>query len=266
MADFCTQAIMLRRIPYGDYDLILTLLTPEHGKISAFARSARKDGRRYQGAAIEPFSVIRASMKTGRSRLPALTEAVLVDPLAALRTDVLKTAYASYWGELVDAESEENAPSPGGYALLYEALTALDGDKIGTTILNLLFQLKFARLAGFFPALNRCRSCRTPLDTVCSRQTVIDIASGTMVCANCVSTEIRRSYRMSVGTIKALLWLDKAGISDAPRIRLTQESIEECVRFFEAFIPHHLGRHPRSLAFLDHIRNRREKGRMYHVG
>lgn len=255
---------MLRRIPYGDYDLIVTLFTPDHGKISVFAKSAKRDARRFSGA-LEPFSVLKAVLRTGRGKLPALEETVLVDPLATLRADIRKTAYASYWSELVGVGSEEGAPLPGGYLLLHEALTALDRDRIEKTALNVLFQLKFARLSGFFPGLSHCHSCKTLLDAVAPHDVAVDIASGGMICGDCIS-RVSRPHRLSKGTIKALLWLETADIQKASRIRFTRESLEECVRFLEAFIPHHLGHRPRSLAFLKHIRSRREEGRIYHVG
>ena len=264
MADFSTSAIMLRRIPYGDYDLILTLFTPDHGKISVFAKSAKRDVRRFSGA-LEPFSILKAVLKTGRGKLPALSEAALVDPLATLRADIRKTAYASYWCELVGTGSEEGAPQPGGYPLLHEALMALDRDRVGKTTLNVLFQLKFARLSGFFPELTRCLSCKTPLDAVAPRGVAVDIASGGMVCGDCIP-RILRPYRLSKGTIKALLWLETENIQKASRIRFTRESLKECVGFLEAFISHHLGHSPRSLAFLKHIRSRREEGPIHHVG
>jgi DNA repair protein RecO (recombination protein O) len=63
-----------------------------------------------------------------------------------------------------------------------------------------------------------------------------------------------------------LLWLGTADIQKASRIRFTPASLEEAVRFLEAFISHHLGHQARSLAFLTHIRSRREEGRTHHVG
>ena len=255
---------MLRRIPYGDDDLVLTLFTPDHGKISVFAKSARKDVRRFSGA-LEPFTLLKTVLRTGRGKLPSIAEAALVDPLPSLRTDIRKTAYAGYWSELIVISSEEGSPQPGGYLLLHEALKALDRDIIGKTALSILFQLKFARLSGFFPGLTHCRFCKISLDAASPRDVGVNIASGGMVCGDCVS-RIPRPHRLSKGAIKALLWLEKADIQKASRIRFTPKSIEECVRFLEAFIPYHIGHPPRSLAFLKHISSRREEGRIYHVG
>ena len=264
MADHSTSAITLRRIPYGDHDLVLTLLTPDHGKIPVFARSAKKDPGRFSGA-IEPFSVLTALFRRGRGKLPTLVEATLVDPLETLRADLHKTAYASYWSELVCAGSEEGAPQFAAYRLLHDAFTALDRDTLGKTALNVFFLSKFAGLSGFFPELTHCRHCKAPLDDNTPPVVAIDIPSGGMVCARCLPS-IPRLHKISKGTIKALIWLGTADIQKASRIRVNPASLEEAVRFLEAFISHHLGHQARSLAFLTHIRSRREEGRAHHVG
>lgn len=45
-----TTALVLDRVPYGDADLVLTLLTRDGGLLSALARSARGSRRRFAGA------------------------------------------------------------------------------------------------------------------------------------------------------------------------------------------------------------------------
>jgi DNA repair protein RecO (recombination protein O) len=266
MPDFSTPAIMLRRIPYGDHARILTLLTPDHGKISVFARSARKDCRRFSGA-LEPFRILHAVIGDGRGRLAVLKEARTSDPLEALRSDFRSAALASYWCELVLSGTEEGAPQPDGYRLLHGALTALDRRHMAPAALNILFQLHFARLSGFFPALTRCRSCGVALDAA-PDAVAVDIASGAMVCGRCFSGYgTHPLHSLSKGAMKALLWLAAADIQTAGRIRLNPGTRDACTRFLEAFIPYHLGRRPRSLDFLTHIRSRkREEGRICHVG
>jgi hypothetical protein len=94
-----TPAILLRRINYGDYDLILTLLTQTEGKVSVMAKAAKKSVKRF-GGALELFSEVTAVFSSGPGRkLPFLQEAVLVQPFSNIRSNILKTAYASYWSE-----------------------------------------------------------------------------------------------------------------------------------------------------------------------
>lgn len=49
MSTFSTSAILLRRSSYGDYDLIVTLLSLEKGKITVIAKNAKKSRKRFPG-------------------------------------------------------------------------------------------------------------------------------------------------------------------------------------------------------------------------
>ena len=57
MSSFSTPAIILRRIDFGDYDLIVTIFTLNKGKISVIAKSAKKSKKRFAGI-LELFSVL----------------------------------------------------------------------------------------------------------------------------------------------------------------------------------------------------------------
>ena len=56
MSDFCTDAILLRKIEYGDHDYIITFLTRSRGKICVIAKNAKKSVKRFSGA-LDLFSV-----------------------------------------------------------------------------------------------------------------------------------------------------------------------------------------------------------------
>ncbi|HEV8244483.1 MAG TPA: recombination protein O N-terminal domain-containing protein, partial [Polyangiaceae bacterium] len=45
-----SEALVVRRVEYGDSDLVLGLFTQKLGRISALARGARRSQRRFGGA------------------------------------------------------------------------------------------------------------------------------------------------------------------------------------------------------------------------
>lgn len=57
-----TLALVLRRTPYRDADLVVTLFTESMGQISAIARAARKSQRRF-GGSLEPFHTLSAELE-----------------------------------------------------------------------------------------------------------------------------------------------------------------------------------------------------------
>ena len=87
MPVFSTPAILLRRVEYGDYDLILTFLSLERGKITLFAKAAKKSTRRF-GGILQLFSMLEIVGTASRGKgLPVLQEAALEHPFSEIRAE-----------------------------------------------------------------------------------------------------------------------------------------------------------------------------------
>ena len=96
MPSFSTPAIILRRLDYSDYDLIVTVFTLEKGKLSLIAKYAKKSSRRFAGQ-LELFSLLDIVASTSRKGgMPILQETALKDPYSAIRSNFQHAAYASY--------------------------------------------------------------------------------------------------------------------------------------------------------------------------
>lgn len=253
MSVFSTPAILLRRLDYGDYDLILTFLSLQRGKISLIAKSAKKSTKRFAGT-LELFSLIEVVGSTGKRRgLPVLQEAALVSPYATIRCDINKTAYASYWCELIYNWLEKNQVQTQIYYLLKYVLGELDSGSSTPAELSVLFQMRLLSLSGHRPNLSQCANCGKKLETIDTQQVAFDVARGAILCQGCVSGSGGR-IRLSKGTIKQLIWVENADLLKASRVRFGAQALTESSELLEAFAPYVLGQQPRSLRFLRQIR------------
>ena len=164
MPVFSSPAVLLRRLDYGDFDLILTLLSLQRGKISLIAKYAKKSTKRFAGM-LELFSLMEVVASTGKGRgLPVLQEATLISPFSTIRNDISKTAYASYWCELINNWVEENQKQGPLFFLLKDVLTQLDSGDSAAAQISILFQMKFLHLTGHGPNLRQCGRCRKNLE------------------------------------------------------------------------------------------------------
>lgn len=244
---------MLRRTDFGDYDLIITFFSLSRGKISVIAKSAKKSTKRFSGV-LELFSGLEIVCREPRVKgLPVLEEATLRHPFAGIRADIYKTAYASYWVELVQGWIEENEKQVGLYRLLEYVLRQLDGGKVPEAALSVLFQMRFMRLCGLSPNLINCSSCKAEIDQTHNNNLAVDLSKGGIICNRC-DAGLPRQMVLSKGTIKQLIWAESDNISTAGRIRFTPLALKEGQIFLENFVPFHLGKKPRSLSFLQQIR------------
>jgi DNA repair protein RecO (recombination protein O) len=253
MPVFSSPAVLLRRLDYGDFDLILTLLSLQRGKISLIAKYAKKSTKRFAGI-LELFSLMEVVASTGKGRgLPVLQEATLISPFSTIRHDIIKTAYASYWCELINNWVEENQKQVQLFFLLKHVLTELDSGESAAAQISILFQMKLLHLTGHGPDLRRCGRCRKNLEIMEPNQVVFDIAKGTILCDGC-SPGASDRIRLSKGTLKQLIWLETGGLKKASRIRFGTQALKEALEFLETFVPYVMGVHLRSLRFLKQIR------------
>jgi DNA repair protein RecO (recombination protein O) len=250
---YSTSAILIRRVEYGDYDLILSFLTRDNGKISVIAKSAKRSKRRF-GGVLELFNALNIVVASGRGKgLALLQEASLIYPLLHISTDILKTAYASYWAELVNTWVEEGELQVETYDLLNYALTELDAGDVSSEVLSVIFQMKFLSLSGLCPNLSHCCTCRKDMEATSRFRVNVDFSKGGVVCESCTPFETE-AHCLSKGTIKQLQWIGGNALGKAARIRFSKGALRESLRFLEGFVPYHLGKEPKSLRFLRQIR------------
>jgi DNA repair protein RecO (recombination protein O) len=253
MSSFSTPAIVLRRIDYGEYDFVITLFTLKNGKISVIAKTAKKSKKRF-GGILELFSVLDVVCNIGRRKgLPVLQEAALKHPFFDIRSSTLKTAYASYWAELINQWMESGQKQVQLYRLFQYVLRELDSCRVSEAALSILFQMKFLTISGLAPNLRQCSVCRIEVEKVKETRIRFDFAKGGILCDGCASKTLQKTF-LSKGIIKQLLWIEKGDLVKAVRIRFTSDALREGLEFLETFVPYHVGKEPRSLKFLHQIR------------
>ena len=255
ISSFTTSAILLKRINFGDYDLILTIFTQTQGKITVIAKSARKSRRRFCGA-IDLFSLSQLVFKQGRGRLPALQEASVLYPFSHIRSDIIKTAYACYFAEIVHHWMEPNAVQTQVFDLLYQVLDRLDSSRLPDEILSIVFQMALLTFSGISPCLDTCCLCHAEMNRLNENRIRVNITKGGIICNSCGRDSAPGLY-LSRAAIKQLQWMECGNWNKISRIRFSSGFIQEALKFLEVFVPYHLGKEPRSLSVLQKLRNAR---------
>ena len=181
--ELASNAYVLRTRPYGELDVIATLLTDTHGKITGIAKAAKHSRRRF-GGTLEPFIHVRAVFRQRpHADLVLLVRCELVEAFRSFSADVDRFAAGSYVLDLVDRMTIGRDSSREVYRLLHEALALLDG---GTPVEPLLraFELHLLTASGYEPALDRCRGCGVDLGRADTAFLVVE--RGGLACRRCV--------------------------------------------------------------------------------
>lgn len=150
MQDFIyVTGIILRQAPAGEYDRRVTLLTKERGKITAFARGARKQGNRL-AAATNSFVFGRYKLIPGRNAY-TMTEAEVQNYFEELMTDVEGACYGMYFAEIADYYTRENNDELMMLKLLYQTLKALGSPKLPRPLVRCIYECKAIAVNGEYP-------------------------------------------------------------------------------------------------------------------
>ena len=141
-----TKAIVLRRTNYGEADRILQLLTPENGKISAIAKSVRREKSKLAGA-IELFAVCDVTISTGKGDLGILTGARLDTFYGSILQDYDRLQFG-YDAIKQITKAAETVDDPAFYELLHHTFVCLNTLSLDLRLTRAWFFLQLAILLG----------------------------------------------------------------------------------------------------------------------
>jgi len=242
-----TEAIVLRRTDFGEADRLLTVFTPERGKLRLIAKGARKPLSRKSGH-VELFSHSQFLVAQGRD-LDIITQADTVEPFVLLRKDLLRTTYAYYVAELADAFTAEHDENQPLFDLLRDAFGWLcTADDL--PLLARYYELHLLGLVGYQPQLFVCGGCRKPLEPEVS---YLSAADGGVFCLKCGYDRVG-TIELSVNALKVLRFLQTRGWETCQFLRLSPESHAEVERAMNDYITYHLERKLKSVDFIHRLR------------
>lgn len=144
--------IVLKQSPIKEYDRVITILTRERGKITAFVNGARKPGSK-QSAMANPFSFGTFRLYEGKNSY-TVVEADIDNYFEELRMDYEGACYGAYFSEITDYYTRENNDEFRMMKLLYQALRALSCDKIPRSLVKAIFEIKSIQINGEFPQIS----------------------------------------------------------------------------------------------------------------
>ena len=143
--------MILKQSPSGEYDRRVCILTKERGKISAFAKGARKPGSRL-AAATNAFVFGTFKLYAGRSSY-TMTDADVSNYFENLMKDYVGACYGMYFMEIADYYTRENNDEREMLKLLYQSLRALGAENIPDPLVKCVFELKSIAVNGEFPGV-----------------------------------------------------------------------------------------------------------------
>jgi DNA repair protein RecO (recombination protein O) len=176
---------VVRVVPYGEADAVVTLFTEAVGKVPAMARGARKSKRRF-AAALEPMHTIQVTLEERPgAELLGLREAVVSRPRTHLLNDLDRLNAAGKALRWARGGSPNRTREPEVWGELESLLDRLDDadDQLPPSTHLAASGLRLLRHFGYGLELDACVRCGRACDP--GRPAYVDAGAGGLICTAC---------------------------------------------------------------------------------
>lgn len=151
MNQLVTTGIILSRTDYGEADRIITLLTPDAGKLRLMAKGVRRIKSKLAGG-IELFSVSDITYIRGRGDIGRLVSTRLIKHYGHIIEDIDRVQLGYELIKILNKITEDE-PETEYFTVLDQAFAALDESAVNRKLIEAWFYAQLLRQGGFMPNL-----------------------------------------------------------------------------------------------------------------
>lgn len=262
---YAIDGVVLRSVPYGENDMLVTLLTEREGRITVIAKGARSMRSKIIGG-IQPYTY--ANFEIAGKSGPGWIRSILVhESFTGMRAELLPLTLAQYLSDVAIELSGEGVPAGELLPLLlntfYLLSVRIDGRDEGEILrVKSVFELRSMAISGYLPDLSGCSRCGT--ENI-EDAAYLDVMNGSYLCASCFGKALDKRIPIpdphETGTANILLPMSAETlhvmryILEAPPKRIFSfrlsggDVAENLSRITESYLLHHLERSFDSLSF-----------------
>ncbi len=159
MEPIVVTGMVIKSSNVGEYDKRLVILTRERGKISAFARGARRvNSQMIAGTRLFAFGEF--TIYEGKDAY-SVNRIDIDNYFNDIANDMEAMCYGCYFLEMADYFSRENIESTEMLKLIYQTLRALINPNIQNRLVRCVYELKMLVINGEYPEVFECRKCKS---------------------------------------------------------------------------------------------------------
>ncbi len=210
----------------GEFDKRLVILTKEQGRVTAFAKGARRPNNPLV-AACSPFVFGRFEAYEGRNSYH-ISKADISNYFRDLVIDYEKVCLGSYFLEVANYLSVEGVDERARLALLYQSLKAVESGRFSHRLLRDIYDLKTWVIDGEYPNVLSCCNCGTKDDLY-----AFSIKKHGVLCKNCSNFD--PGVEISSSTLYAMQFIVSSPVEKLYTFVLNEETEEELTRILSSY-------------------------------
>lgn len=245
--NYQTEAIIIKKTKLGEADRILTLYTPDLGKIQAVARGVRRPKSKLAGH-LELLTHSQVTLARGRN-LDTITGSQTINGFLPLKTDLWLISYGLYVIELVNQFTADHVEDEALFRLLLETLQSLCQTNNQELLLR-YFEIHLLEASGYRPQLQECAACHQPLGPITN---FFCASIGSTLCPVCrLNQPFARP--ISVNALKALRFIQGNDYATVGRLKIDASLSDELESITRSYLKYLLEREVKSANWLDELK------------
>ena len=255
MAIHTTDAIVLRKHDIRETSLLVVFYTRDFGKITGLIKGARGP-RGPLGYQVQIFTLNRVVFyDSKRSGIHTVSQCDLLDFFEIIRKDIVRTGYACYFVELIDALTEDTDRNEEIYNLLVNSLELLKS-KASPKRISRILEIKLLMISGLMPRLDKCVLCGRGIDfkEAAGNKARFSYKSGGLICRSCFG-EDTSSRRILPGTAHFIDHIGRAPYEKVAMIKVSRDVGIELEEIMKKFLSYQLDKQIKSLEFLEKVQD-----------
>ena len=249
-----TEAIVLKRLKFGDTSKIVTLYTKDYGKIKVIAKGIRKPKSRLAGTLETFFHIHIVFYKKTTTEIYLLSQSEIMHPFLKITKDLNRYAFASGALELLDKLITGEEPNQKIFELIFSTLSFMESCESRSVEKSFLFfALRLADILGYKPKFDRCISCGKPIPETLM---LFSPEKGGTICRRCARHD-QAYLRLSKDSARSALKLQSIKIGKLAAYNITNDQLREISNVILNLLDYHTGkgRELKSLEFLEGTKN-----------
>ena len=219
MASTKISGVVLSESNMGDFDKMLTILTPNFGKISCVAKGARRPrSALLAGSQIFCFGEYLMYKGTNTYHINSVEP---IEVFYNIRTDLDKLNVAVHINKIVQEVTGENQNCFNIMQLLLNTLYVISETDKNLDLVLSIFKLRLLSILGFRPNVNECVNCKGKESLI-----YFSLRDNGVKCKNCGKQD-KSSITISESTYNAIKYTITAPPKKLFSFSIKDESLEE---------------------------------------
>lgn len=250
--NYQTEAFIIKKTKLGEADRILTLYTPELGKIQGFAKGVRRPKSKLSGH-LELLTYSQVSLARGKN-IDTIIGSQTINGFLPLKSDLGLVSCALYITELINQFTADHVEDKSLFDLLIDTMHRLCNCRSKELLLR-YFELHMLKEVGYRPRLDYCVSCQKPLK---NSDGYFHSYSGGILCPQC-SHSRSFSYHVSINGLEVMRLLQGNAQNIPGNLTISENLSVEIETILKRYIKYLLDRDIKSAAWLKSLKMQSRK-------